>query len=147
MGTRLSHFIGRRFMRISTSYQVLRCFVKKNLLPKLANVETKVAIITLVLLAGSPQQGLCLTAEEIAYLKKAGVSDKTIQLMIEQENRERLHSETGIWETEDESGNRSTIYNVGDEGESLERERIEQEKVDRAWEMLRNLIIDAREKN
>ncbi len=99
----------------------------------------------LVLLTALSQQGYCLTAEEIAYLKKAGVSDETIQLMIQQENEEKRHSQTGVWETEDEMGNRSTLYHAGNDEKKRERERIEQEKVDRAWEMLRNLIIDARE--
>lgn len=103
-------------------------------------------LLVFMLMAAPVQQGQCLTVEEIAYLKKAGVSDETIQLMIQQENEERRHSRTGIWEVEDERGNRSTIYNVGDDNDTLERRRVEQEKVDRAWEMLRNLIIDAREK-
>jgi len=99
-----------------------------------------------MLVVAPVHQGQCLTAEEIVYLKKAGVSDKTIQLMIQQENKERLHSQTGIWEVEDEKGNRSTLYNVGNDDDALERKRVEQEKVDRAWEMLRNMIIDGRKK-
>ncbi len=43
-------------------------------------------------------------------------------------------------------GNDSTLYQTGNDDGRLERERIEQEKVDRAWKMLENLIIDAREK-
>jgi len=47
---------------------------------------------------------------------------------------------------EDERGNRSTLYQVlDDDEESQEKRRAEQEKVDRAWEMLRNLIIDTRD--
>jgi len=54
-------------------------------------------------------------------------------------------SPTGIWDVENEDGSRSTIYRVDDGDQASERRRIEREKVDRAWEMLRNLIIDARE--
>jgi hypothetical protein len=99
----------------------------------------------LLLLVICPQPGQCLTAEEIAYLKKTGVSDDTIQLMIQQEREQARHSRTGIWDVENKDGNRSTIYRVDGGDQASERRRIEQEKVDRAWEMLRNLIIDARE--
>ena len=78
-------------------------------------------------------------------MKKAGVSDDTIQLMIQQEKEKAMHSRTGIWDVEDEEGNRSTIYRVDGSDQAREQQRIEQEKVDRAWEMLRNLIIDVRE--
>jgi hypothetical protein len=99
-----------------------------------------------MLLAVPLRQGRCLTAEEIAYLKKAGVGDETIQLMLQQEAEGKRHPQTGIWEVEDEKGNRSTLYQAGNDDGRRERERIEQEKVDRAWEMLESLIIDAREK-
>ena len=104
-----------------------------------------VAIPLLLLLVIFPQPGQCLTTEEIAYLKKAGVSDDTIQLMIQQEREQARHSRTGIWDVENEDGKRSTIYRVDDGDQASERRKIEQEKADRAWEMLRNLIIDARE--
>jgi DNA-binding transcriptional MerR regulator len=98
-----------------------------------------------MLVAFPSDQACCLTADEIAYLKKAGVSEETIRLMIEEENRQRPHSETGVWEVEDEKGRPSTIYRVGGDEGNEERKRAEQEKVEQAWEMLRNLVIDARE--
>jgi hypothetical protein len=101
-------------------------------------------ILVFIVLAAPLQQGQCLTPEEIAYLKKADVSDETIQLMIQEENERGRPSQTGIWEVEDEKGNRSTLYQVGDDEDVYERDRIEQEKVDRAWEMLNNLVIDTR---
>ena len=85
-------------------------------------------------------------AEEVGYPKKDDVSKETIEQMAQEENGERGHSGTGIWEVED--GNRSTIYSVGDGDDAQERRQVEQEKEDRAWEMLRNLdvIIDTRER-
>lgn len=142
----LSGFFRTILVRFSDLYQLVRPFVKKNLRSKNINRAVSTAILILLLVAALPQQGQCLTAEEIAYLKNAGVSDETIQLMIQQDSKQRRHSQTGIWEVEDERGNRSTIYRVGDDGDAVESKRAEQEKVDRAWEMLRNIIIDAREK-
>jgi len=131
-------------MEFSTLCQLLRSYL--NFYAKRANLGVGGAFLIIVLIVAPLQQGLCLTAEEIAYLKKAGVSDETIQLMIQQENEGKRNSRTGVWEVEDEKGDRATLYHAGNDDRSLERERIEQEKVDRAWEMLRNLVIDAREK-
>jgi DNA-binding transcriptional MerR regulator len=104
------------------------------------------ALLWALMLTMSPLERVyCLTAEEIAYLKKAGVSEETIRLMIEEENRQEQTSQTGIWEVEDEKGRPSTLYRVGGDEDDAERKQVEQEKVDRAWEMLRNLVIDARE--
>jgi hypothetical protein len=107
--------------------------------------RTKLAILLLLFIARPPHLGHCLTAEEIAYLKEAGVSNETINLMIEQENERRQQGRTGIWEVEDDHGHRSTLYRAGSR-EDPEKKRNEQEKVNRAWEMLQNLVIDTRER-
>jgi hypothetical protein len=103
------------------------------------------ALLVIAAMSTLSRQGQCLTAEEIVYLKKAGVSEETIQRMIQQESAQGEESQTGIQDVEDERGNQSTIYRVGGGCEDSARQQIEQEKVDRAWEMLRNLVIDARD--
>jgi hypothetical protein len=133
-------------MRFSALYQLVWPFVKQNLCLRGVKLAGAATIMVLVICAAVPGQGFCLTAEEIAYLKESGVSDETIQLMIRQENERGRPAQTGIWEVEDEKGNRSTLYQVGNGREALERDQAEEEKVNRAWEMLRNLIIDARER-
>jgi hypothetical protein len=75
--------------------------------------------------------------------REAGGRGETIQHRTHQANETPQHSQTGIWDEEDEWGNRATLYKAG--GDSEEKKRGEQEKVDRAWEMLRNVIIDTRE--
>lgn len=86
--------------------------------------------------------------QEAGYPKKGGLRDEKPKRVIHKENEKSRHSQTGIWEVEDEQGNRSTLYQTGDGDDAPERNRVEQEKQDRAWEMLRNLdlIIDTRER-
>lgn len=145
MGTSLLPFRDKIHRRFPDLYQPFGLFVKENSWHRALVTAFGVAIPLLLLLVIFPQPGQCLTTEEIAYLKKAGVSDDTIQLMIQQEREQARHSRTGIWDVENEDGKRSTIYRVDDGDQASERRKIEQEKADRAWEMLRNLIIDARE--
>jgi hypothetical protein len=149
-GFLISAFPSRSFKADSVDlidlYQLIPRFVKRNVSFRGIGWVFVVISLLLVLTCVLPQQGQCLTAEEIAYLKKAGVTDETIQLMIQQETEDRPYSRTGVWEVEDERGNRSTLYQVlDDDEESRGKRRIEQEKVDRAWEMLKNLIIDTRD--
>ncbi|HPJ96132.1 MAG TPA: hypothetical protein PK022_02405 [Syntrophales bacterium] len=85
-----------------------------------------------------------LTPEQVIRLKKAGVDDKTIQLMISQEiakeNRDPYDT-MGTKEIKDADGNAVIIYSTGKpHGGTLDRK--EQEKVDQAWEMLRNMTIE-----
>ncbi|NPV05722.1 MAG: hypothetical protein HPY67_13410 [Syntrophaceae bacterium] len=88
-----------------------------------------------------------LTADEVIRLKKAGVSEETIRLMIEQEQAGRPNpsDRIGTREVRDDAGNTSVIHSTGAPtaaGQNLS----EQEKVDRAWKMLQNqnVIIDRR---
>jgi len=88
-----------------------------------------------------------LTADEVIRLKKAGVSDETIRLMIEQEQAGRPNpsDRIGTREVRDDAGNPSVIHSTGAPaagGQNLS----EQEKVDRAWKMLQNqnVLIDKR---
>jgi hypothetical protein len=91
-----------------------------------------------------------LTVEEVIQLKKEGVSDETIQLMIEQEMlRETLSDpdrNMGVRKVEEPDGRGSTVYSTGtaDDRQEVEEES-EWEKREKAWEMLDNVIIDTRD--
>lgn len=82
-----------------------------------------------------------LTPEQVMELKKAGVSDRTIRAMLEQEAQARekeAFDRIGTREVRDKSGNTYTVYSTG--GSTIDQE--EKEKVDRAWKMLENMIIE-----
>ena len=98
----------------------------------------------LVLTVFFVQQALALTADQVMALKKAGISDQTIQLMIRQEMKARQNNENeaGMRDVKDKDGNVVTVYSAGDYPESLDAE--ERQNVDRAWEILNRVIIDGR---
>ena len=90
-----------------------------------------------------------LTVEEVIQLKKEGVSDETIQLMIQHEmQRERLsetETEMGVSRIEDPEGRSATVYSTGPPRNRDDCEMSEREKRERAWDMLDNVIIDTRD--
>jgi hypothetical protein len=103
------------------------------------------SVSIVLILAGS---ACALTAEEVIKLKKAGVSEETIRLMIEQERAGRQANpsdQIGVREVKDADGNTSVIYSTGKPTAPAQNES-EQEKVDKAWKMLQNqnVIIDDR---
>ncbi|HPK18267.1 MAG TPA: hypothetical protein PK814_05290, partial [Syntrophales bacterium] len=66
--------------------------------------RTALALTLIVLYAGS---AFALTAEEVIKLRKAGVSDETIRLMIEQERADRQDNPAdriGVREVKDADG-------------------------------------------
>jgi hypothetical protein len=81
--------------------------------------------------------GFALTTDEIVKLKKAGVSDKTIQIMLQQEKE-------GVREVKEEEGNIHIIYSTGSSSQKNKMDIEEEEKVRRAWKMLESMIIDNR---
>jgi len=89
---------------------------------------------------------LALTPDQVLALRKAGVSDRTIQLMIEQERdaKQNPYDAMGTREIMDSQGNRYMIYSTGKTDLTLEAS--EKEKVDKAWQMLQGIIIDGRPK-
>lgn len=104
-----------------------------------------IALLIVLLLAGS---AVALTADEVVKLKKAGVSDETIRLMIEQERagkRTDPSDRIGVREVKDADGNASVVYSTGAPAAAAQGDS-EQEKVDKAWKMLQNqnVIIDDR---
>ena len=81
-----------------------------------------------------------LTTEEVIKLKKAGVSDETIRLMIQQGSNPA--DQMGTREVKDADGNTSINYSTG----APPRQNSQQQQVDEAWKMLQNqnVIIDKR---
>jgi hypothetical protein len=80
-----------------------------------------------------------LTPQQVIDLKKAGVSDKTIQMMIQQEEKAKdPYATMGTKEIKDKDGNTVTIYTTG---KSADVDEEEAKKVEKAWEMLRNITI------
>ncbi len=97
-----------------------------------------------------PHLSFSLTVEEVIKLKKAGVSDETIRLMIQQEmQREELsdpYKNIGVRKIKKPDGKSSTIYSTGEIDDRRDYdEESEREKREKAWEMLNNIIIDTRD--
>jgi hypothetical protein len=92
----------------------------------------------------SGHSAMALSAEQVLALKKAGVGEQTIQLMIHQEMAAKASPQDnqGVREIKDNDGNIVTIYSTGARLSHLDA--AEQEKVNRAWKMLQNIIIDGR---
>jgi hypothetical protein len=87
-----------------------------------------------------------LTPDQIIKLKKAGVSDKTIQMMLQQEKEAKEanpYDQIGMREIKDKEGNVVTIYSTGRSTKDSAGDS-EDEKVDKAWKMLQHIIIDNR---
>ena len=86
-----------------------------------------------------------LTVEDIIKLKKAGVSEETIQMLI-MDPPSGPDRTMGTWVVKDPHGNEVVIYTTGmgkTDGEE-DQEMTEQEKRNKSWEMLKHLVIDGR---
>jgi len=108
----------------------------------------KYVLLALLFIFMNNFAGLChaLTSEQIIQLKKAGVSDKTIQMMIEQERDARQENPSdliGVREVKDREGNVVTVYSTGRPARESSSD-AEDVKVEKAWKMLQNMIIDNR---
>jgi hypothetical protein len=86
-----------------------------------------------------------LTPQQVIDLKKAGVSDQTIQMMLRQEEGKDPYATIGTREIKDKDGNTVIIYTTGS-GPSSNADDEEKKNVERAWQMLNNIIIDTRNK-
>ena len=109
---------------------------------------TLLTVITVLFL---PLVSFALTVDEVIKLKKAGVSDETIQLMIQQEMQEEKLSDPyknmGVRKIEEPDGGSATIYSTGEiEDRDDYEEESEKEKREKAWEMLHNIVIDDRDR-
>ncbi len=88
-----------------------------------------------------------LTTEEILLLKQNGVSEKTIQMMLESEIQagKNLDGEDtiGIRTIIRSNGQPAIVYSTG-EGDRHRHDAHERWKEEQAWEMLRRIVIDTR---
>jgi hypothetical protein len=96
------------------------------------------AVLLCALFAAIP--GFALTPQQVIDLKKAGVSDQTIQIMIKQEEAKDPYATIGTREVKDKDGNTVIIYTTGASGSSAADDE-EKKNVERAWKMLDNIII------
>jgi hypothetical protein len=85
-----------------------------------------------------------LTPDQVIKLKKAGVSDETIQMMIKQEaakdSGKDPYATMGTKEVTDKDGNTVTIYTTGNNSATA-ADAEEAKNVEKAWEMLRSMTI------
>ena len=81
-----------------------------------------------------------LTSQQVIALKKAGVSDQTIQMMLQQEAGKDPYATIGTREVKDKNGNTVIIYTTGEHTNSAADDE-ERKNVERAWEMLNNITI------
>ncbi|MDI9571087.1 MAG: hypothetical protein QM278_10300 [Pseudomonadota bacterium] len=91
----------------------------------------------------APGLAAALSPEQVLSLKKAGVSEATIQLMIRQEMAaQEGGNDSGVREIRDGDGRTVTVYSPGPPAKTgRDRER---EDVEKAWNMLQHLIVDGR---
>ena len=87
-----------------------------------------------------------LSVDEIIKLKQAGVEDRTIQLIIELEKSNREGKEgLGVKEIPRPDGGKDRVYySVTTPEEERQLKEEEKEKLERALEILQNIIIDER---
>jgi hypothetical protein len=109
----------------------------------------KLKIIGVVICLGwiLPLSALALTPDEIILLKQNGVSEKTIQMMlqseIEAQRQNARKDQMGVKTIIRPGGQPAIIYSTG--SDDHDRHRAEERlKEERAWEMLRHIIVDTR---
>jgi hypothetical protein len=105
-------------------------------------------VLTILCLIAAPTQAL--TVEELLKLKEAGVSDETIQLFLRLEMerlRQQGSSTMGQRVVTGPDGKKRVITYFIEDPKQVSRERLMRDEEDRrSWEMLRQLLIDARRK-
>jgi hypothetical protein len=111
-------------------------------------MNLKILSAVICLAWGLPALALALTTEEILLLKQNGVSEKTIQMMLRSEIEARRHEASGdrmgIKTITRPNGQPAIVYSTGSDDHHRKKaeERLKEE---RAWEMLRHIIVDPRE--
>jgi hypothetical protein len=95
-----------------------------------------------------PAVSAALTVEEILLLKQNGISETTIQMMLQSEIEAQRQSAKGdpmgIKTITRPNGQPAIVYSTG--GDAHDRQEAEERlKEERAWEMLRHIIIDTRQ--
>ena len=102
----------------------------------------------IVLLGIRPDTVFALGPDQVIALKKAGVSEETIRLMIQQEDGAQKNPDESIGrrEIKDSQGNTVIIYSTG-RSSANEKNEEEKKKVENSWNMLQNMMIDGRSKS
>lgn len=111
------------------------------------SMRTKIiAAVIVICFSLSVSFVFALTPQQVIDLKKAGISDKTIQMMMKQEDAAKEQKTViGMKEVKDKDGNTVIIYSTGESSVSAADDE-ERKNVERAWQMLHNIIIDKRKK-
>lgn len=95
----------------------------------------------------APAASEALTVEEILLLKQNGVSEQTIQMMIQSEMQAQKEDAAGgpmgVRTIERQDGRPAIVYSTGSGGRK-DCDAQERLKEERAWEMLRHIIVDTR---
>ena len=107
-----------------------------------------VPVCLIVLLGIRPDAVFALSPDQVVALKKAGVSEETIRLMIQQEEGAQKNPDDTIGrrEVKDSQGNTVIIYSTG-RSSANEKSDEEKKKVENSWNMLQNMMIDGRSKS
>ncbi|MBC2709992.1 MAG: hypothetical protein HGJ94_02965 [Desulfosarcina sp.] len=94
-----------------------------------------------------PADSGALTVEEILLLKQNGVSEQTIQMMLQSEIQAgqgaAAGEKMGVKTITRPGGKSAIVYSTGS-GDWSTRDAEERLKEERAWEMLRHIIVDTR---
>jgi hypothetical protein len=104
----------------------------------------RILVILCFLLGCFPAASQALTVKEILLLKQKGVSEQTIQMMLQSElraQRSAAGQKMGVKTITRPDGTKAIVYSTGN-GEEDGYSRAERFKEKRAWEMLRNIIVD-----
>ena len=95
----------------------------------------------------APTHSGALTIEEILLLKQNGVSEQTIQMMLESEMQARpgnaAEEQMGVKTITRPDDKSAIVYSTGS-GDQDVRYAEERLKEEQAWEMLHNIIVDTR---
>ena len=99
----------------------------------------------------APATSGALTVEEILLLKQNGVSEETVQMMLQSEIQARalqnrtVEQSMGIQTITRPGGRSAIVYSTGggDQDAHGANERLKEQQ---AWEMLRHIIVDTRPK-
>ena len=112
-------------------------------------MKTCIMFIVAGLLWIMPASSHALTVEEILLLKQNGVSETTIQMMLQSEIQAQSRQGDGTGESmgvrtiKRPGGQSAIVYSTG-RGDRDARSAEERWREERAWEMLRHIIVDTR---
>jgi hypothetical protein len=103
----------------------------------MAPIRTLSILIGSFFLMAVPLYGL--TVEEVLRLKQAGVGEETIRMLIQEESSKTL----GVREVERPDGGKDKIYySITSPEEESGEAKEEEEKIEKSWDMLRNIVIE-----